>query len=888
MKLNLIVTSLVALFLCTVSFAQKKAIDEASLATWRRADDGSLSPDGRYVTYKYSFLAGERGTEGEIIYLFDNLTKKTITLDSASNLSFGAGGAWLTYMQGDKQMMMRMKDKKIMQWTKPGSPSFEHSESIVTYSTNGGKDIVYYNINSGDSVVFRNVSRVTSFDNGNMIIYQKKGEESYDICYGKPVKGAKHVTLYSDKTKTLDSYNFNSQTKKGRFSVAEKVGDKENCNLFYSFSIPDGKVNLELNKNEIQLESPLYIETNSFVFNSDKKYITFNVYATKPEPKKKYDKEKKDTSFELELWSWDDSVSQGIQSISGYRGEKAMPMIYAYNRETKNIYPVVTGSYSSIFYSNDPDCDYALLSDEYPHSKKGDWEHDQRANLHLIDLRTGERKLIKERTTHTASWSPKGDYILYYDSEEGGWMAVEPKSFTIKNISASIEVANRGYDRPNPRPSYGMTGWGVDGYTAYINDRYDIWAVDITGRKPTTCFTKEYGKKNNYCIRLVNPDFSTITVDPKKNCELEITDLTTMDDIMATLYTNGRIVKNVETPHSYRILKISADEKTYLYQRQSFSDDRDLWISDSKFKAPYKITNANPQQKDYKWGSVELVKWTNYEGKENRGLLYLPEGYEKGKSYPTIVNFYETHTEEKNIYHAPTYSSAMLDIPTYVSNGYIIFMPDVKFKIGEPGKSSYNAVVSGTKALIERGIIDSTRVGLQGHSWSGYQTSYLVTKTDMFTCVNIGAPIVNMTSAYNGIREGSGMPRMFMYEDWQCRMGSTMWESLDKFIESSPILYADKIKTPVLIFHCDKDEAVSFSEGRSLFLALRRLQQPAWMLNYKGEGHFVNKKPAMVDWTRRMRQFFDYYLNNTPMPRWMAEGINIEERGHDQKLDYKK
>ncbi|MEG0500518.1 MAG: prolyl oligopeptidase family serine peptidase, partial [Rikenellaceae bacterium] len=306
---------------------------------------------------------------------------------------------------------------------------------------------------------------------------------------------------------------------------------------------------------------------------------------------------------------------------------------------------------------------------------------------------------------------------------------------------------------------------------------------------------------------------------------------------------------------------------------QNFNDDRDLWISDSKFKKPYKITDANPQQKEYKWGSVEIVEWTTFDGKQNRGLLFLPEGYQKGKNYPAIVNFYETHTGEKNIYPAPSYSAAMLDVATYVSNGYIIFMPDVTFVIGEPGKSSYNIVVSGTKALIKRGILDAKRIGLQGHSWSGYQAAYLATKTDIFACINTGAPIVNMTSGYNGLREGSGLPRMFMYEDWQCRMGSSIWGALDQYIESSPILYADKIAAPLLISHSDKDEAVSYAEGRSLFLAMRRLQKTAWLLNYKGEGHFMNSAAAQHDWTRRMRQFFDYYLNGTQMPRWMSEGI---------------
>ena len=298
-----------------------------------------------------------------------------------------------------------------------------------------------------------------------------------------------------------------------------------------------------------------------------------------------------------------------------------------------------------------------------------------------------------------------------------------------------------------------------------------------------------------------------------------------------------------------------------------------------------RLTDVNPQRKDYNWGSVQLVDWTNYEGKRNRGLLYLPEDYDPTRRYPVIVNFYETHTQDLHGYPIPMLSSGMINVVTYVSNGYVVFMPDVHFTVGAPGESSYNAVVSGTQMLIDRGIADKDRIGVQGHSWSGYQVAYLVTRTNIFRCASPGAAVSSMVSAYTGIRQGSGMPRMFMYEETQSRMGKTLWEDPEMYIRNSPIFNADKIQTPLLIFHCDKDEAVPYSEGLNLFLAMRRLQKPAWLLNYKGERHFLYNRAAEIDWSIRLQQFFDYYLKDAPMPRWMKEGISLKERGIDQKYD---
>lgn len=897
MKFRFLFFPFIAFFLCNVVFAQKKVINEEAYAKWRRVDNYSISPDGRFVVYKYTYLENDSLNKkvSNIYYLFDYNTKKTRMMENISEPNFGINGDWMMYEHTEtngevevaKTMLMRMKDGKLVEWGREDKPRFDSdNRQFVTYTVNKGKDYVMYNLNTQDTMVFVNAQRVNTFDNGTSMIYISEGKNSTDMYCGKVAKNAKHTLLFSDKSKTLNGYNFDERKRVGYFEVAEKVGDKDNVNLIYNFDIKTGKVELVLDKNKITVDEPLYVDKSSFSRHAGKKYITFNVYPSKPKSRVK-DSRKKDDSFELELWSWNDSISQGIQAVSGYRESRYNPDVYVFNTQSGEYYPVVKGSYSSIFYSNDSNCDYAFLTDEMPYSRFSDWEHDTRFDVYLIDLRNGERKLLKERTTFRPVWTKNGDYIVYYDSQAECWVSLEPKSFTFNDISKSIghPVANAAYDKPNPRPSYGMLGSTTDGKHVLLEDRYDIWVVDVSGKTPAWSYTRGYGRKNNYSMNFVNPSYSDVVVDLSKDCDLEICDIATMNTSVATISTSGKITKHVTGDYFYEVMKNSDDNSVYLYQMQNFSSDRDLWISDSKFKKPYKVTDANPQQKEYIWGSCEIVEWTNYDGKSNRGLLFLPEDYQKGKSYPAIVNFYETHTGERHIYHAPTYSSAMLDVTTYVSNGYIVFMPDVKFTIGEPGKSSYNSVVSGTKALIERGILDENRIGLQGHSWSGYQTSYLITKTDMFKCVNVGAPIVNMTSAYNGVREGSGMPRMFMYEDWQCRMGATMWDALDKYIESSPILYADKIKTPTLIFHCDKDEAVSFPEGRSLFLALRRLQKPAWLLNYKGEGHFVNKRAAQADWTRRMQQFFDYYLNNTGMPRWMAEGININERGYDQKFN---
>ncbi|MEG0499501.1 MAG: prolyl oligopeptidase family serine peptidase [Rikenellaceae bacterium] len=869
-----IVSLLVTVAVFTSLHAQKRALSDDDYALWRRVDSYTLSPDGRFVTYKYSYLTNdEKNKECEdTYYLFDNVTRKNQILKGVSDPSFQANGRWLLFDQDGKAMLMRMKDGKKIEWKRNGSPSFDFGNSKVTY--NSGNNLVIYDLEQGDSIVFEGVKRANFYNKGSMMLYLKDS----DLYYGKTSAPKTHRLLYRDTTKQLKNYHFSSQEAVGSFQVA---------GVLYKFNLNGGTVTPIIDKRDIQLESPLYVSEGGFAKQNNDRYITFDVYSSNLKEPKKYDKSKQDNSFELELWSWNDSITQSVQAKGGYRAPKQQAFIYVYDMRKKTYYPLIDSPYSAFYMSTKKDGEYAFYSDDYKYNKNSDWEHDQRADIYLVSLSTGEKRLIKERTSERFKWSQNGDYIVFFDAEVKAWFSLEPKSFTLKNLTESIghPMHDITYDKPNSVPAYGIAGWTKDGNSLVIYDQYDIWVVSVSGERAPYCYTNSYGRKNNKILRFVNPEFNDLTIDLTKKQKLEVCDIATMNQGVATRMPDGKIIQNIEGDFNAKILKMSDNSTVYLYHKQSFGRDRDLWIADSNFKQEYRITESNPQQKEYSWGRCEIVQWTNYDGQPNRGLLYLPENYQQGKSYPAIVNFYETHTAERHIYYAPSYSSAMLNVAMYVSNGYIVFMPDITFKIGEPGKSSYNCAVSGTKALIERGILDSMRIGLQGHSWSGYQTAYLVTRTNLFKCANAGAAIVNMTSGYNGLREGSGAPRMFMYEDWQCRMGATMWEALDQYIESSPILYADKINTPLLLFHCDKDEAVSFYEGRSLFLALRRLQKPAWLLNYKGEGHFVNKIEAKADWTKRMRQFFDYYLNDTPMPRWLAEGININERGYDQKLD---
>jgi len=253
-----------------------------------------------------------------------------------------------------------------------------------------------------------------------------------------------------------------------------------------------------------------------------------------------------------------------------------------------------------------------------------------------------------------------------------------------------------------------------------------------------------------------------------------------------------------------------------------------------------------------------------------------------------IVYFYERTSHTLHTYRAPAPSRSTINIPFFVSNEYIVFVPDIAYQTGHPGKSALDCIVPGVKKLIaENSWIDADNIAIQGQSWGGYQVAYMVTQPQVFKwkAAGAGAPVSNMTSAYGGIRWGSGMVRQFQYEHSQSRIGQTLWDGFDLYIENSPLFFADKVETPLLIMHNDKDEAVPWYQGIELFTALRRLGKPVWMLQYNNESHNLGERVNAKDLSIRLEQFFNHFLKGAPMPVWMKTGVPATRKGIDWGLE---
>jgi dipeptidyl aminopeptidase/acylaminoacyl peptidase len=321
------------------------------------------------------------------------------------------------------------------------------------------------------------------------------------------------------------------------------------------------------------------------------------------------------------------------------------------------------------------------------------------------------------------------------------------------------------------------------------------------------------------------------------------------------------------------------DAEVYVLAASTFSEFPDLLLTDEKFRDFKKVSNANPQQAGILWGTSELIHFKSADGVPLKGTLYKPENFDPQKKYPMIVYIYERLSQNLHSYVEPR-PMHTINVSYYVSNGYVVLEPDIAYKIGYPGQSALNCVLPAIQEVVDRGFVNEKAIGIQGHSWGGYQIAYMVTRTNRFRAAAAGAPVADMISAYDGIRWGPGIPRQFQYERTQSRIGGSIWEYPLRYIENSPIFAADRVNTPLLMIHNDADDAVPWYQGIEYYLALRRLGKEVYLFTYNGEPHGLRRRANQKDYAMRLQTFFDYYLKGAPKPDWLDHGIPyIEKQG---------
>ena len=570
----------------------------------------------------------------------------------------------------------------------------------------------------------------------------------------------------------------------------------------------------------------------------------------------------------MTIWHWKDPRLQSQQQVEENR-DRAFSYLSVYRIPEKRFIRLADEELRDVAPA--PRTRWTLGSDNREYERDGNLRGMRYRDVYVVDQQTGERRKAIARGWGPQSLSPDGNRLLYWN--DGHYHVYDIASGQTRNITEGLPVSfvNVEDDHNLDRPAIPPQAWSADGQSVLLTDRWDVWNVPVRGGRAVNLTVNGRAQGIRYRRLVFDPDERDF--DPKKPMLFATYGERTKQEGVARVDPGKPGARMLMTADARLSLQKARNADTWLFTRQTVRDFPDYWATNGQFASPRRLTDANPQQREFAWSSgAKLVDYVTDKGDSLQAALYLPANYEPGKKYPTVVYIYEKRSQNLHSYSLPNETTA-LNPSVFTNMGYAVLQPDIVYKVNDPGMSAVWAVLPAVKAAVATGIVDSAKVGLHGHSWGGYQTAFLVTQTDMFKAAVAGAALTDMVSMYSSIYWNSGSANQPIFESSQGRFSGHFLENTEAYIRNSPAYHADKVNTPLILLHNDKDGAVDFNQGVTFYNTLRRLGKDVIMLQYIGENHGLAKRENQKDYALRMREFFDHHLRGMPAPDWMKDGV---------------
>ncbi|HLW50280.1 MAG TPA: prolyl oligopeptidase family serine peptidase [Sphingobacteriaceae bacterium] len=924
-------------FSFSVIAQEKPAITWKDIPTWQyiRTFNSSISPDGQWLTWVSGPTKGDltltvKKTQDTLVYNFPIGATGTTAL-------FSKNGQHFAFRESakDAEVEAAKKSKKPL-YTKLQVVSLSDTQKvtfdrIANFAFSGenpdwiavglvpaegaprgenapkGTDLLLYNLNDKTTFNIGNVAEYSFNKAGNLLAYtiDANGQNGNGVLV-RDMKTGITTALDNDKAQ-YSRINWNEEGTAFALLKANK-NDKYKSEVYSVIGIskingPQTSKVIYSGIDEDDFPEGQGISSNGQVYWSDDLSTLFFGIAKlekKEEKKKPESSDKKENgaqdstssnasasrpgnSADIEkpdmiIWNWQDKRLQSAQQVQQNR-DKNFNLTSGYHIASKRFIPLADEEMLRMV-SVGPKQIYAIGYDYTPYEFENNLSGQSFVDVYLIDLKTGEKSLLLENQYQSASrtmaFSPDGQLLAYY--KDGDYFAINLASKNHIPLTTGIQsvFVNVEDDRNVEKPATPFFGWTADSRFVLIRDNYDLWKISADGKKAVSISPN--WKQDKIMVsgnfRLYPDDKG---IDLKKDQYFSIFSNANKQAGFAILEAGKDQLKTlVMDDHSYGGLRKAENAGTFVFTKETSTDAPEIYVAQSKDLNASKQTSNTPDQEKYAWSSgVKLIEYVSDHGDTLQAALYLPADYVPGKSYPTITYIYERLTQGLNGYANPSFPGGGFNRAVYTSNGYAVLMPDIKYQLNEPGNSAVACVVPAVKAAIATGIVDGENVAIHGHSWGGYQTSFLITQTNIFKAAAAGAPLTNMISMYSLIYWNSGSTNQSIFESSQGRLTTGYWDNWDAYKRNSPIYYIKNVETPLLLLHNDKDGAVDYTQGIEYYNGLRRLNKPVTMITYKGENHGIVKEANRKDYAVRMLEFMDHYLKGKPAPDWWEKGIDL-------------
>lgn len=877
-------------FLTQLSIGQtQKPLTLSDYAQWNRIRNASISPDGMWATYAYS------PNEGDSKFYVRKIDGDTLrSIINGKQVAFSDNSQWLAYLvdpskkDADKLKATKkrvlsslqilnlstnttedVKSVRSFSFSKTASHIAIHKHATDSKAKHKGSDLILKDLNGNGSLNIGNVSSYAFNKSGTLFSYLVDADEdSGNGLYLVDLSSLRTIPMHaSANTYAQMTWNENGDMIAVLYGEKEKGKTQRSNTLYWASGLTAGMTSPQQSTysgmdNASFSEAMVISEYGRLIWNESGSQIFFGVKEQGEEVKKE-----DMLKANVDVWHWKDEQVQSRQIIQANRDRRAT-YTAVLNLNNKTFFQLENDNMRNVNFSESSKWALGFDNTKYRNDVNNPAGY---ADLYSINTETGVKQLITARNYFGVNLSPNGQWAIF--TKEGELMSYSFESGATDNLSkkAGVSFIDKDFDKPTELRTYGIAGWSNDGKWVLANNKFDLWAISLNDNE-TTNITQGMGDDESIRFRAVQLDPEAKGFDMSQPLLLSAYgEWTKKSGYYQVKLGKKPKALRYEDKMIGRLIKAKNADRV-MFTEQTFVDFPDYWVADLSLKRPKRVTDANPQQSEYKWGRRVLVDYTDKRGHKLQATLALPADYEEGKKYPMVIYFYERMSQRHHQYSMPTYDDRP-HMSTYASNGYLVLMPDIVYDVGLPGSSALDDVTSATQAVIDLGYADPERIGLQGHSWGGYESSFIVTQTDMYACVITGAPLTNLISMYNVAYKRSGNLNGPILEWSQGRMGVSPWDNMELYRSQSPIHHAQNINTPFMILHGTADGAVDWVQGLEYYSTARRLGKEVILLSYPDEPHHLGKEANQKDFQIRMKQYFDHYLKGAEAPLWMKEGV---------------
>jgi dipeptidyl aminopeptidase/acylaminoacyl peptidase len=907
-----------------------------SFSGGRYMSSGGLSPDGKWVVY--SIDRSNHNNELRFTHLGDGSTK---VVAFGAQPEFSSDSRWVAYSIGysEAQEEKLNKEKKPVQ-KKLGLMNLSNGEQIVvedvesfSFSPNGayiamrryppqkkevpeadaeesdggpGTTLVVRQLNNGRDTAFGNVSEYAWQDRprrGRLLALAISADEKTGngVQLFDPETGTLRVldsspAIYSELAWRKDSSDLavlrskSDEHHEGPTHVVlawTRLSDGGEAKYTYD---PTGDSRFPVGMRTVTFRRPSWSEDGQVVF------LGIAKWAEKlPEPKKTSggENDKTDAAAQevvepagVEIWHWRDLDVMPKQQFNN-KSDRQKNMLAAWHIDSGQFVQLGKNLFEEVRPIEHQKAAVAVNWEAYAMDRT---IGRPAADLYLVDLANGDRTEIKDDIIGLGAISgvqvsPDGRYLLYV--QDDNYWTVDVTSHAVVNITKNVQTSfiDKESDATvKQKKSFGVAGWTKDGSDVILYDKFDLWQLAPDGSHATR-LTDGATEQIRHRLVVLNSEDEWIETD--KPLYLSLFGIWTKKSGYARLAHGAKSDEHlIWVDKQVDELAKAKDADVYEYVTQSFEVSPNIFVGGPDLKDAKQVTKTNPFQSNYAWGHEELIDYKNERGEHLQAALYYPAGYEPGKKYPMIAYIYERESDLLHYYRAPSqrgYYNGYYNVGAMSSHGYFVLEPDIAFRSREPGLSVVDCVTAAVKKVLQMDVVDPQKVGVMGHSWGGFDTTFLATHTDIFAAAVAGAPITDLVSNYGNHHWSGGIAETDHIETGQQRMVVPLYEDIQAYIRNSAIFTAQNMKTPLMIEVGDNDGVVFWHQGVELYNIARRAGKNIVLLQYAGENHGLRKKANVMDYQRRIFEWFGYYLKGEPAPSWITDGESYLEREREVK-----